>query len=154
MASDSDFIVMGVDPGLMTGVCLVNFGRDREDPVLMTSKEIEFPEVMLWCSTFMPEAQRLVAERFIITPKTGKNSQAPWSLETLGVVRAMSLDNDLELELQSAAEAKSTVDNPMIKRLGLWHRGGKGHALDAIRHATTYAIRKGWRHRQLLPSDA
>ena len=120
----------------------------------MTSKEIEFPEVMLWCSTFMPEAQRLVIERFTINAKTIKNSQAPWSLEVIGVVRAMSLENELNLEFQSPAEAKSLVDNKMIKRLGLWHRGGAGHALDAIRHATTYAIRKGWRHPGLLPKDA
>ena len=120
----------------------------------MTSKEVEFPEVMLWCSTFMPEAQRLVIERFTINAKTIKNSQAPWSLEVIGVVRAMSLENELNLEFQSPAEAKSLVDNKMIKRLGLWHRGGAGHALDAIRHATTYAIRKGWRHSGLLPKDA
>jgi hypothetical protein len=42
----------------------------------------------------------------------------------------------------------------MLKRLDLWHRGGAGHANDAIRHAVTAAIKSRWRDPRMLPPDA
>ena len=76
-------------------------------------------------------------------------------MNVIGVVRAMSLSiKHTDVEFQSPAEAKSLVNNKMLHRLGLWHRGGAGHANDAIRHAVTYGIRKGWRDPRLLPPDA
>ena len=147
-------LVAAIDPGLMTGAALVRFDTP-EGCTLETSTELEFGRVMLWCETFLPMADRVVVEKFLITKKTISNSQAPWSLETQGVVRAVSLRiRDQDVELQTPAEAKSLVDNKMIRRLGLWHRGGEGHARDAIRHAITYAIRKGWRDPRMMPTDA
>lgn len=153
MPSKDDYIVMGIDPGLVTGACVVNF-HVAGDCTLVTSTELEFEQLMPWCDEHMDTAMRLVAERFIINARTIKNSQAPYSLEAIGVVRAMAIVHDLQLDLQSAADAKKTVDNAMLHRLGLWHRGGDGHANDALRHAVTYAIRKGWRDPRLLPPEA
>ena len=147
------FIVMGIDPGLATGAALVSFSTP-DGCELLEAAELEFEEVMPWGDMHMASGTRLVVERFIINPRTVKNSQAPWSLEVIGVVRAMAGVNGLNVEMQNAADAKSTVDNPMIRRLGLWYRGGEGHALDAIRHTVTYAIRQGWRDPRLLSDDA
>ena len=146
-------LVAAIDPGLLTGVCFVRFDTP-EGCVLEASQEIEFGQIESWAGAYFPRADRIVVERFIINKKTISNSQAPWSLEAIGAFRLMAHRYSRELEFQSAADAKSTVDNTMIRRLGLWHRGGKGHALDAIRHAVTFAIRKGWRDPRLLPSDA
>lgn len=146
-------LVAAIDPGLVTGVCLVRFDVP-EGCTLETSKEIEFDEIEPWCEAFLPIAERVVVERFIITKKTVSNSQAPWSLEAIGAFRLMAHRHHHALEFQSPSDAKSTVDNTMIRRLGLWHRGGEGHALDAIRHAVTFALRKGWRDPRLLPADA
>jgi hypothetical protein len=148
-----DFVVMGVDPGLKTGVGIVQF-HSPKGCELLHSDELDFDRVMGYCQLWMPNVTRLVVERFIINQRTIKNSQAPYSLEVIGVVRAIALQNDLALEFQNAADGKSAVDNAMIRRLGLWHRGGKGHALDAIRHTVAYAIRKGWRDPRLVAPEA
>jgi hypothetical protein len=39
----------------------------------------------------------------------------------------------------------------MIKDAGVWHRGGAGHANDAIRHGMYRAIQLGWKGDGVLP---
>ena len=147
-------IVAGVDPGLLTGTCLVQF--DTPDGcTLLQAAEVEFENLLAWCEVTLPKADRLVVEQFIINARTIKNTQAPFSLEAIGVVRAIQLRTPpLKLDMQSATEGKSLVDNKMLRRLGLWFRGGEGHANDAIRHTVAYAIRKGWRDPRMMPPDA
>ena len=142
--------VMGVDPGLLTGVAVVKYSLPRGAEVI-ASAELMFDQLMNWCDAWMETVDRLVVERFIITKKTVSNSQAPWSLEGIGVTRAMAIQHELNMEMQSAAEGKSAVDNQMLRRLELWHRGGQGHANDAIRHTVAYMLRRGWRDPRILP---
>jgi hypothetical protein len=40
--------------------------------------------------------------------------------------------------------------NEALKKLDYWHKGGEGHALDAIRHGLLYLAKKGWTPRRLL----
>jgi hypothetical protein len=40
--------------------------------------------------------------------------------------------------------------NEALKKLEYWHRGGAGHALDAIRHGLLYLAKNGWTPRKLL----
>jgi hypothetical protein len=85
--------------------------------------------------------------------ETAKNSQAPWSLEMIGVLKQVCRDYHYPLELvyaQRPTEAKNVVPNPKLKRLELWHRGGAGHANDAIRHAVLCLIKRGWEDPRLL----
>jgi hypothetical protein len=146
-------LVAAIDPGLLTGAAFVQFDSP-EGCTLATAKELTFAEVMPWCETFLPMVEHVVSERFIITKKTISNTQSPWSLEVQGVVRAVGLLSGLDLQLQAPADAMKTLYNSMLKRHELWYRGGEGHANDAIRHAVTYAIRRGWRDPRLLPSDS
>jgi hypothetical protein len=141
-------IVMGVDPGLLTGACLVEFGDDGACE-LRSAREIEFQEIESWCTAFLGMSDAVVAERFIINRQTIGKSQAPYSLEVIGAFRLMCYRYERSLQQQSAADAKSTVDNSALKGLGLWFKGGEGHANDAIRHAVLYALRTGWK-----PSEA
>jgi hypothetical protein len=147
----TEFHVLGVDPGLLTGVALARFTVPKGCE-LLESHELEFNDLLDYFTAKIPEASHLVIERFIINQRTVSNSQAPWSLEATGVARAVALQNDMKVNMQSAADGKSAVDNQMLRRLDLWHRGGEGHANDAIRHTVAFMIRRGWRDPRMLPS--
>lgn len=148
-----EFRVASIDPGLASGVAVVEFGGP-DNCSLVVSDELEFAAVKGWCEEWFGKADRLVMERFIINQRTIKNTQAPWSLMVIGVGTAIAMEEDMPVFMQSAAEGKGMVDNAMLHRLGLWHRGGEGHANDAIRHAVAHAIRQKWRDPRLLPEDA
>jgi len=136
--------IAAVDPGLKTGVCVVVFG-DGGCTKLMDD-EIDFDGVLAWCEDWMPGSDWVAVERFLITRQTATNSQAPWSLMVVGVVTAMAIRQDLDakLVLQKPVDAMSLVTNDMLRTIGLWHRGGAGHANDALRHAVLCAVKRGW----------
>jgi hypothetical protein len=54
------------------------------------------------------------------------------------------------LKFQSPADAKRMFPNEAIKKLEYWHKGGEGHALDAIRHGLLYLAKNGWTPLRLL----
>ena len=130
----------------MSGVCVAYFtGVD----VRAVSQEVSFDKLLQWSFWAMDKQQRLdlvVVERFIITAQTVKKTFQPWALEGTGIVRAVALERDVVFTQQTAADAKSAVDNDKLRRLGIWHRGGAGHANDALRHAVLAAVARGWRH--------
>lgn len=95
------------------------------------------------------ERIRFVTEKFIITIHTGKNTQAPWSLETNGVLRYLALKNGLIYAEQTASQAKTFCTDDMLKALG-WHKPGKVHANDAARHLVLFGLsRKSFFHPNL-----
>lgn len=149
--------VLAVDPGKATGVALFSYQTGSE-PVLEWSKEVEADEFakvirgVLWA----PEKKQhlsIVCERFIINAQTVKNSQAPFSLEQIGILKQCLLDSGRPMDdifFQSPADAKAMFDNPKLKKLGYWHVGGAGHALDAIRHGLLKLVKTGWKPINLL----
>ena len=151
VASADVMLVAAFDPGLLTGACIARFWTGQCEMLL--SEEVSFEEILDWSERYIPQVGHVVSEKFTITPQTGKNSQAPWSLRVEGVVISVAHRNSHTVEFQSPASAKSLVDNDMLRRLGMWHKGGEGHANDAIRHAVTYAVRHGWKDARLLPTD-
>lgn len=145
--------VLAVDPGKMTGVAQLL----RVDDSITLSDSIELPEDAVipyvrpviegWRSVSGEFPLRVVIETFTITVETAKKSQSPYSLEVIGAVKQVCRDNEYPLSAiawQKPSEAKASFDNAKLKRLGLWHRGGAGHALDAIRHGALYLARSGW----------
>jgi hypothetical protein len=94
-----------------------------------------------------------VCERFTITAQTTKNSQAPYSLEQIGVLKHLCREFGYDPEaivFQSPADAKNMFPNPALKKIGTWHVGGAGHAQDAIRHALLRLTKTGWKPTILL----
>lgn len=143
-------LVVAIDPGLLTGACIVGFDPDGGCK-LYQSRELTFREILPWCQLELPTADYVVAERFTVNQRTIKNTQAPWSLEALGVVRAVLLQQDRNLSLQNPGDAMKFVSNEMLHRLELWHRGGEGHANDALRHAVLFAVKHlHWRDPRLV----
>ena len=118
----------------------------REDNVF-ASGQSEFLEI---CD-FVYEQGRLhrselvlVAESFMIGPQTVKNTQAPWSLEVIGVARYVSQHfTKRDLVLQAPASAKRFASDARLKHMD-WYKPGKGHANDASRHLLTVLANRGW----------
>ena len=95
----------------------------------------------------------VVCERFTINAQTLRNSQSPYSLEQIGILKQCMLDAGRKAEdivFQSPADAKAMFPNEALKFLEYWYRGGEGHALDAIRHALLRLVKLGWKPIKLL----
>lgn len=144
-------LVIAVDPGKATGLSAFSFVKG-EEPVLLDSFEAQFDTFAPWIRKWLVDASDfdafyVVCERFTINAQTVKNSQAPFSLEEIGVLKQLMLDERIspdEIIFQSPADAKAMWDNSKLKKLEYWHRGGEGHALDSIRHGLLFIIKLGW----------
>lgn len=145
-------VVIAVDPGKASGICC--FGFDNVDePYLIMAGEYQPDEFAAPLRELLNSAAaegipvEIVCERFTINAQTVRNSQAPYSLEQIGVLKQIMRDagiSDSLLKFQSPADAKRMFTNEGIKKLGYWHKGGAGHALDAIRHGLLYLAKNGW----------
>lgn len=150
----TDVYVLSVDPGLATGVAFF-FWPHNGEPVLLHSWETQmetFAPVVRWALS-NHESVAVACERFIINAKTVQNSQAPFSLEHIGILKQCLYDvgrQPEEIEYDSPTNAKKMFPNPALKKLGYWHKGGEGHALDAIRHGLLCMTKAGWVPKKLL----
>jgi hypothetical protein len=153
-------LVLSVDPGKASGICLFAFDGES-DPEMLWSGEFQQSEYAkpireaIGMSMLGDVRLEIVCERFTINAQTVKNSQAPYSLEQIGILKQCMMDIGLEPQsiiFQSPADAKAMFANEKLKKLGYWHRGGEGHALDAIRHALLRLVKSGWKPLKLLQS--
>ena len=146
---------MSIDPGKLTGVAWMRQQGGEiflDSSVEATSDELIDllrPTLKNW----KPEAEgqpplKVVMEKFIINAQTSQRSQeASWALRMIGAVEQSCRDVEYPLgaiSWQTPGEAKTAFTNEKLKRIGLWHRGGEGHALDAIRHGSLYLAKVGW----------
>jgi hypothetical protein len=147
-------VVLAVDPGKATGMALFT-KQPNEDPVLVWSIEVQQHEYASPIRQVLTQYQdvEVVCERFTINAQTVKNSQAPFSLEQIGILKQCLLDVGRpadDIYFQSPADAKAMFPNPALKKLEYWHRGGEGHAMDAIRHGMLRLVKTGWKPVRLL----
>lgn len=151
-------IVIAVDPGKTTGIAV--FSREPgQEPVLEASGEYTLWNVVneLYGSIFFARDKGvtpdIVCERFIINAQTVKNSQAPFSLEMIGILKYIVYSSSLDPEkiiFQSPADAKKMFPNEALKKLGYWKSGTDGHDKDAMRHGLIRLVKLGWVPRALL----
>ena len=151
--------VLAVDPGKASGIALVSWSGNQDDlPKLELSFESEpdtFADNIAICFTNWKQYEKFVVacERFTINAQTVRNSQAPYSLEQIGVLKHLCRTNEYgsdNISFQAPVDAKSLFPNEALKKIGTWHRGGEGHALDAIRHALLKLTKLGWKPKVLL----
>lgn len=146
--------ILSVDPGKATGMALFSLEQGQE-PVLIWSGEYqqdEYAKPIRETLANFPEVD-VVCERFTINMQTVKNSQAPFSLEQIGILKQCLMDAGRkpdDIYFQSPSDAKAMFDNPKLKKLEYWHKGGEGHALDAIRHGLLRCVKVGWKPVRLL----
>jgi len=156
------YAVIAVDPGKATGVAFLMWSGEPYDlPVIELTQEVDdaaFSGVIegAFLTAGMEAEKTLVAcERFVINQATVRNAQAPWSLEQIGVLKHLCRVSRFapppeEIVFQAPVDAKNMFPNPALKKLDLWHKGGEGHALDALRHALLLLAKKGWVPSKLL----
>jgi hypothetical protein len=151
-------LILSVDPGKASGICLFAI-QAGEEPVMLWSGEYQQEEYAqpirkaLGEAVMMGQSIEVVCERFTINAQTVRNSQAPYSLEQIGILKQCMMDIGLSPEdivFQSPADAKAMFTNEKIKKLEYWHKGGEGHALDSIRHALLRLVKTGWKPTRLL----
>lgn len=150
-----------LDPGKASGCAILDtttLQTDRTGDVeIVETVELQPSELNVWLLAWFNRALvekaglEAVCENFLITPQTGKNSTADWSLKKIGVLEFLGEMFSISVTLQTPAAAKSFVDNKRLRALGLWHKGGAGHANDALRHGVLYLVNKrGWNPEDLL----
>lgn len=150
--------VLSVDPGKASGVVLLSWNETDLNPNVILSKEVQPEDFALPIETLInsykdKDTLSVVCERFTINAQTVRNSQAPYSLEQIGVLKHLCRSNNFSVErivFQSPADAKAMFPNEALKKIGTWHVGGEGHANDAIRHALLRMVKTGWKPRVLL----
>jgi hypothetical protein len=131
--------VLGIDPGKTTGVALYDLLTDH-----MNGVELAEDDVGRWLEEIIFSLRpAVVIEAFTITAHTARNSQAPWSLEIIGVARHLAAKYDCPFVLQRPGDAKAFATDARLKALGWW-RPGKGHMADAQRHTLLFLIKNGW----------
>jgi hypothetical protein len=151
--------ILAVDPGKASGIAF--FQYDGVEPKMLWSGEYQMREYAKPIREAIYHARTtgytldVACERFTINAQTVKNSQAPYSLEQIGVLKhlcrvARFAPPPEEIKFQAPVDAKNMFPNPALKKLEIWHKGGEGHALDAIRHALLALTRQGWIPRALL----
>ncbi len=150
--------VLAVDPGKATGISVLNWVQGS-DPELLNTAEVQPDEFATHIRSALNMYMEMdadllvVCERFVINAQTVRNSQAPYSLEQIGVLKQCLRDVGIPEESilwQSPADAKAMFPNPALKKVGYWHKGGEGHALDALRHGLLCLVKKGWKPSALL----
>lgn len=148
--------VLSVDPGKATGMALFSLESGSE-PVLEWSKELQQNEYADPIREVLASLEDVVVvcERFTINAQTVRNTQAPYSLEQIGILKQCLMDAGRpadDIYFQAPADAKAMFTNEKLKKLEYWHRGGEGHALDAIRHGLLKLVKMGWKPVRLLQS--
>lgn len=149
--------VLAIDPGKATGLAWM---RQENGKIYLDDSFEATPDNVI--ETIRPTLElwrpiegegdtpplRVVVEKFTINAMTAQKSQeAAWALETIGAVKQALRDVEYPLAAicwQKPSEAKTAFTNDKLKTLGLWHRGGAGHALDAIRHGSLYLAKVSW----------
>jgi hypothetical protein len=152
-------LVVAVDPGKSNGVALVR----RDDLAKLWSDEVPWLGLARYLSgTFKEHGNDLdvVCEAFRISPATATNSAgaAHSAIEVIGQIKLLMAQYGVlgelsaadGLPLQTVADAEAFLDGKRLRALGWWHRGGKGHANMALRHAGLRLLRTGVRDRRLL----
>jgi len=151
-------IVIAVDPGKTTGLAVFSYEPGTE-PVLKSSGEYEvwrFVEELqgaILLARSVNETAEIVCERFVINAQTIKNSQAPFSIEQIGITKYVMYQHGIDpdrLIFQAPSDAKKMFPNDALRRLGYWTVGTAGHDKDAMRHGLLRLVKKGWVPRRLL----
>lgn len=132
--------VIGIDPGKVTGICSFAISEEKL-PVCVEAYELDYVGVGQYLEgmNLVSSETVVICEAFIITPQTAKNSQAPWSLEVVGLSRYICAKAGVPFFLQAPSSAKRLVTDGVLHSGGLYFKG-KPHACDAARHALFYVL--------------
>jgi hypothetical protein len=141
MFQPREYVIIGVDPGLMTGVFLYSnlsvrfMDSPSGDHVAAAEMPRYLRDTVSKATDFVGyNGVHVAVERYIITPKTAKLSQQTEALEVTGVAKAIvSLYAATEVRQYAKSNLKFASDD-MLKAVG-WYNPKMRHANDAARQA-------------------
>jgi hypothetical protein len=140
--------ILGVDPGKKTGVALLDLLAET-----CIGWELVDPEYGRKLEELIAQYRpAVVAENFIVNAATVKNTQAPWSLENIGIARFLADKYGCSFKKQAQSSAKRFATNERLQALG-WYIPGKGHLADAQRQVLLFVTDHGWWHESLSAVD-
>lgn len=128
--------ILSLDPGLMTGVSVVDWDN-KDKPTKIETCELDIKNFYDRIEDLVKSSDVVVMENFIVSVASAKKDFQPYSLHLIGVVGFLCYQNGKKLVMQDPLDREFTP-NEVIKELKLWHRGGAGHANQASRHAFYY----------------
>lgn len=139
----SPFTVLGVDPGLTTGLAMIRLEASAQRWVISGSSHLQVHAVdagpaMLHVMHEHEDhgipVRSVAVERFIITGRTATLTAQPHALEVTGVVKYLANAANLPLFLITKANAIKFASDAQLKVLGVKPRA-LPHAADATRIA-------------------
>ena len=143
--------LLAIDPGKMTGWAWIEYSKTSTK--IMETREVPFEDIYTLLTEYLDHEQRVdavVIEDFRITAGTGKLGSPDWSLRIIGATELLTQRHGIPLTKQMPSSAKTFSTDDKLRAVDLWHRGGAGHANDALRHALLYLVKDGWVDRRLL----
>lgn len=129
-------MIIGIDPGKMTGLFRLDDDPSRPPTHLECSAYSAMNELegQLMAGSvdenFFVVCERYTQQSLRLTPQYD-------ALEVIGVVRWLCHRYGAELILQSRSQ-KKLVTSFMLRDIGWWMSGTKGHTNDAARHVLIY----------------
>jgi hypothetical protein len=146
-------IVMGIDPGMTTGVAFYTFGHPKygsSQEYTQTWRWMELgPEnhhKALWNLLCREQPDRVVCESFVYQIRRLDGVDMPGivltSCEYIGVVKLWCESTNTPLKMQHASEVKKLWTDDKLKRLDAYKLGnsGKKHQPDATRHVLHHVV--------------
>jgi len=133
---EDQYVLIGFDPGLTTGV-FVYFEEGTRDPIQYPREEIALhtaDALKRWSEWYGPGNIHIAIEKYIITPNTAKLSQQTDALEVTGMVKGFAQVNGITDVRQYLKSNLKYADDRTLEYLG-WSIPGQRHARDAARQA-------------------
>lgn len=135
--------IWSVDPGLLSGWCHISV-LDNKVSLFKTGEGDHFEIGKMFHDN--PALTNASEHDFTIIVESFKQNArmkpAPWSLETLGLVRYFAHVYNIPFIIVNPSEHKTLITNAVIKRAGLWSPTKGGHQNDAVRMSLYFLIKE------------
>lgn len=129
-------IIVGVDPGKTTGLCVLSATTPLDARVLFHA-QVPVEDMPRTFSALLDafEVDYVALERFTISGETVKKSRTSAPMDVIGGVKFLCQLHDPEVEVvqQSRSDAKTAYPPERLAELGILVQGT--HARDAAKHA-------------------
>lgn len=137
-------MIIGIDPGKTTGIFALSDDPGRP-PTVNERDAYWVMDQLDWLlqSAKADENVYVVCERY--TQQSTKLTPQYDALEVIGVVRWLCHRWGADLTLQSRSQ-KSIITSFMLKDIGWWTSGTRGHVNDAARHVLIYLATRDPNH--------
>jgi hypothetical protein len=144
----SDFVVIGVDPGKLTGVFVYRTKNGYPQATgAWIGHQVSVSDMPLFMNRKLrsavksvgPDNVHVAIEKFIITARTAKLSQQTDALEVTGEVKALAMLNGVT-DVRQYLKANLRYANDDALKRAYWWATRERHANDAARQA--YALLK------------